>query len=220
VTDNGLMTSDDERVEQAPPKSNSLGALIVAVLAALVLGAVAGVMLFGPESNPGDTSPEAGFARDMSVHHAQAVEMAFTIYDKTKDPEIKSLAYDIITTQRTQIGMFSGWLQEWDLPQTTVRPPMEWTEHGHGQPMTSYSDMPGMASDAQLAEFATLHGKAADERFLQLMIAHHRGGVEMAEAVIPLTERPEVLTLAQTIVDGQTAEIANMQQMLTEVSGN
>lgn len=191
--------------------------MVVAVVAALVLGAVAGVFLLRPASDPGDASPEAGFARDMSVHHAQGVDMAFTIYSKTNNPDIRILAYDIINTQRTQIGMFSGWLQQWGLPLTSLRPPMEWTPHGHAEPMTSYADMPGMASQEQLAELESLQGKAADERFLELMIAHHRGGVEMSSAVIPLTERSEVQNLAQTIVDSQTAEIGNMEAMLAQL---
>jgi uncharacterized protein (DUF305 family) len=46
------------------------------------------------------------------------------------------------------------------------------------------------------------------------MIEHHRGGIEMARAVVPLTERPEVQRLARTIVEGQQAEIDNMQESL------
>jgi uncharacterized protein (DUF305 family) len=208
----------EERVPVAETSARShLGVVAVGIVAALVLGAVVGVLVMRPQSEPGDSSPEAGFARDMSVHHAQAVDMAFDVYATTDDPKIRVLAYDIITTQRTQIGIFSGWLQQWDLPQTTVRPPMEWANHGHGEAITSYSDMPGMASDEQMAELAALHGKAADVRFLTLMIEHHRGGVEMAEAIIPLTERPEVLNMAQAIVDSQNAEIVNMEAMLADL---
>ena len=125
--------------------------LLVAVVASLVLGAALGVLALSPETAPSDTSPEAGFARDMSVHHAQAVELAFLVYDRTDDPEIRRLAYDIINTQRTQIGMFSGWLQEWGLPQTTSRAPMMWSDHSHADTVDSYADMPGMASAEDVA---------------------------------------------------------------------
>jgi uncharacterized protein (DUF305 family) len=189
----------------------------VASVAALILGVVLGALLLGGESEPGDQSPEAGFARDMSVHHAQAVEMAFLLRDSTDDPELQTLAYDIINTQRAQIGMFSGWLQQWELPQTSVRPPMEWSAHDHGGgDITSYDDMPGMASDEQLDQLGRAEGVEAEILFLELMIDHHRGGVEMAEAVLPLTERSEVTYLADTIVAGQQAEIAAMQTMLEE----
>jgi uncharacterized protein (DUF305 family) len=188
----------------------------VASVAALILGAVLGALLLGGDNEPGDQSPEAGFARDMSVHHAQAVEMAFLLRDSTNDPELQTLAYDIINTQRAQIGMFSGWLQQWELPQTSVRPPMEWSDHTHGGgDVTSYDDMPGMASDDQLDQLRRAKGTEAEILFLELMIAHHQGGVEMAEAVLPLTDRAEVRYLADTIVAGQQAEIAAMEEMLT-----
>jgi uncharacterized protein (DUF305 family) len=187
----------------------------VATVAALILGAVLGALLLGNDSEPGDQSPEAGFARDMSVHHAQAVEMAFIVRDGTDDPDIRTMAYDIINTQRAQIGMFSGWLQQWELPQTSVRPPMEWTDHGNSDSMVeSYDDMPGMASDADVQKLRDATGARAEILFLELMIEHHQGGVEMAEAVLPLTERPEVTYLADTIVAGQQAEIATMEGML------
>ena len=190
--------------------------LVVAVIAALVLGAVGGVLLLSPDATPGDSSAEAGFARDMSVHHSQAVSMAFMAYNATDDEEIRRLAYDIINTQRAQIGMFSGWLQQWDLSQTSLAAPMAWTDHGHEKPMASYEDMPGMASDEQLAELEAASGVEAEQLFLELMIDHHRGGVEMAEAVVPLTNREEVQRLAQTIVTGQAGEIEYMQDLLAE----
>ena len=186
----------------------------VAAVAALVLGVVLGILL-GGETEPGDASAEAGFARDMSVHHAQAVELAFLVRDRTDDPEVRTMAYDIINTQRAQLGMFSGWLQQWDLPQTSGAAPMAWADHGHGGgEMESYDDMPGMASDADVERLRQAKSVEAEVVFLELMIAHHTGGVEMAEAVLPLTERSEVDYLAQTIVDGQSAEIATMEQML------
>jgi uncharacterized protein (DUF305 family) len=195
----------------------------VAAAAALILGAVLGALLLGGEPTPDDQSPEAGFARDMAVHHGQAVEMAFLIRDRSADPVIRTMAYDIINTQRAQIGMFSGWLQQWQLPQTSQANPMAWTDHEHGggpgsmnamQPVESYADMPGMASDEEMEALSEAEGVAAERLFLELMIAHHIGGVEMAQAVIPLTDRGEVVYLADTIVAGQQAEIATMEDLL------
>jgi uncharacterized protein (DUF305 family) len=217
-----LTLDDDGRDTQGPGRPGTL-VLVVAVVAALVIGAVSGVLLLRPEQTPGDTSPEAGFARDMSVHHTQAVSLAFMAYNATDDEEVRQLAYDIINTQRAQVGMFSGWLQQWDLPQTSTASPMAWMSHGHSDVgsatgVDSYDDMPGMATDEQLEQLASLEGVAAEREFLELMIDHHLGGVEMAEAVIPLTERDEVQRLAQTIVNGQQAEVATMEQMLQDRS--
>ena len=123
------------------------------------------------------------------------------------------MAYDIINTQRAQIGMFSGWLQQWDLPQTSTAPPMAWTGHGmdamggmSGMQVDNYNDMPGMASEAQMDELRAARGVEAERLFLKLMIAHHQGGIEMAKAIQPLTDRPEVDYLATTIVQSQDGD--------------
>ena len=101
------------------------------VLAALV-GAIVALLIAWRWDAPRDDSAEAGFARDMATHHAQAVEMSFVIRDKSSDEELRTLAYDIIVTQSTQRGVFMGWVQEWGLPQASTAPRMTWMPgHAH-----------------------------------------------------------------------------------------
>ena len=76
--------------------------------------------------------------------------------------------------------------------------------------------MPGMATPEQLNQLRNLNGNEADGLFLQLMIAHHRGGVTMAEAALKLAKQPAVRVLAQSIVNAQTSEIALMQELLQQ----
>lgn len=160
------------------------------------------------DHHPGERSAEAGFARDMAVHHAQAVEMAELIRDRTNNPRVRTLAVDISLTQQAQIGRLHGWLDSWGLPISGSRPPMGWM----GMPMDG--PMPGMATREELKELADLEGAAADRQFLQRMIDHHRAGVAMAEAVLGLTDRPEVRRLAEAMVASQTSEMAAMQDLL------
>ncbi|MFG3528081.1 DUF305 domain-containing protein [Streptomyces sp. NPDC047917] len=80
---------------------------------------------------PAADSADAGFARDMAVHHQQAVEMSFIVRDRTKDEEVRRLAYDIANTQANQRGMLLGWLDLWELPKTTAEEPMGWMAAGH-----------------------------------------------------------------------------------------
>ena len=180
--------------------------LVAIVAGALLIGGATLAVLLWPRL-PGDDSAEAGFARDMSVHHAQAVEMAELIRPRTEDAELRQLATDIVLTQQAQIGRISGWLDVWGLRATGTQPPMAWMGMG-GQPMV------GMASQADVNALATLPLAEAEERFLRLMIRHHRGGVAMAEAILERTDREEVVRLAESIVVGQTAEIEAMQAML------
>src|SRR5918992_1175568 len=114
--------------------------LVVAIVVAAAAGAaVAALFSSGAPTDlpaevsgigsPSDSSPEAGFARDMMVHHAQAVEMAEIVRDKTESEEIRTLAADIALTQQAQIGQMQGWLQVWDLPPTGTVPAMSWMGH-------------------------------------------------------------------------------------------
>ena len=190
----------------------------VLVLAALV-GAAAALLIAWQSGAPRDDSAEAGFARDMATHHAQAVEMSFVIRDTSSDEAIRTLAYDIIVTQSTQRGVFMGWLQQWGLPQASTAPRMAWMPgHAHvergsdeGVPL-----MHGMASDDELQKLRVAQGSDADILFLQLMIRHHEGGVLMARAVSGLSRRAEVVAMAKSIEDGQRAEIVGMTEMLSK----
>lgn len=174
-------------------------------------------------STPTDASADAGFARDMGDHHQQAVDMAFIIRDKSADQPIHTLAFDIINTQATQRGMVMGWLEQWGLPQTTSRPALAWMNGGagnNGHDMSSMEmvggRMPGMASPEEIDKLRSLTGKEADILFMQLMIRHHTGGINMAKGLLERSSRQEVRTLAQTIVNGQQAEIELLTQMLKQ----
>jgi len=186
------------------------------VLAALVLlaGAVLVALAVSRSERPGTDGPEAGFARDMSAHHAQAVKMSFIIRDRTDDPGTRLLAYDVINTQSAQIGMMTAWLDEWGVPKADPSGRMRWMSGhgGHG----GGAAMPGMATRGQLAELEKASGRAAEVLFLKLMIAHHRGGVGMARAALERTGHDRVRRLARTMVEGQQAEITQMNAMLRQ----
>jgi uncharacterized protein (DUF305 family) len=176
---------------------------VVAVLAA----GVALALLFTSRP-PGNDSPEAGFARDMMVHHAQAVEMAEIVRDKTENERVRTLATDISLTQQAQIGQMQGWLAVWGLPTTGPGPPMAWMGH----PMEDR--MPGMATPEQIDDLQASSPEEADELFLRLMITHHEAAIPMAEAILQRTDRPEATQLAEAIEASQQSEIGTMREML------
>ncbi len=185
--------------------------LLTALAAALVLVAV--VVVFLGSRTPGDNSAEAGFSRDMAIHHAQAVEMAGILRDKANDDRMKTFAEDIILTQQGQIGQMQGWLAAWGLPMTSTEPQMEWMGHEiDGQ-------MPGMATPKELNTLRNAPPEEAEKQFLELMIPHHEAALDMSDAILARTNRPEVQNLAQAIKDSQKAEIANMNEMLAARGG-
>jgi uncharacterized protein (DUF305 family) len=183
---------------------------VLALLAAALAGATAVLLVSRP---PGDDSAEAGFARDMMVHHAQAVQMAEIVRDKTQSDDMRLLASDIALTQQAQIGIMQGWLQAWGLPITGTEPAMAWMGHPMDGPM------PGMATPEEINRLGELPPDRADMLFLRLMISHHEAAIPMAEAVLKHSDRPEVRALAQSIETSQRAEIQLMEDMVESKVG-
>ena len=175
------------------------------MLAAALLGASAGLLFSRP---PGDGSAEAGFARDMMVHHAQAVQMAEIVRDKTKSDDMRLLASDIALTQQAQIGIMQGWLGVWGLSIVGTEPAMAWMGHPMDGPM------PGMATPEEINRLGELPPEEADALFLRLMIPHHQAAIPMADAILKRTDRPEVRQFAHAIGTSQRSEIRTMQEML------
>ena len=190
----------------------SVSASVGPWLLAIVFGSltVTVLALYLTSRPPGDDSAEAGFARDMMVHHAQAVEMAGILRDKSVSPEMETLATDIALTQQAQIGQMQGWLAVWGLPMTGAEPPMAWMGH--------HTDgrMPGMATPEEIEALREAPPEEAEKRFLRLMIPHHQAAVPMAEAVLEETDRLEVRQLAGAIAASQKAEIETMRDLLAE----
>ncbi|MFM2719947.1 DUF305 domain-containing protein [Microbacterium mcarthurae (nom. nud.)] len=218
--------------DDAPVARPATRWLVVAVAAVALLAvafAVGRFTAFGATAapaTPSTASADAGFARDMQVHHTQAVQMAMEIYRKTADPELRTLSYDIATTQSGQRGEMYGWLVQWGLPQASSQPLMQWMAasgaHSHGDTSALSQDevlaQMGMASDAELDRLATLDGQPADCLFLDLMIRHHQGAIPMAEAVIELGDDARVKDVAEAIVAGQSAEIDAMRSIQARLS--
>ncbi|MFE6035863.1 DUF305 domain-containing protein [Streptomyces sp. NPDC056452] len=177
---------------------------------------------------PSAESADAGFARDMAVHHQQAVEMSFIVRDGTRDEEVRRLAYDIANTQANQRGMLLGWLDLWELPKTAPagQEPMAWMS-GHRQHSMHRTEgsgagfkahdgalMPGMATRTELDRLRAARGKQAEILFLQLMTDHHKGGVDMARGCAQQCTVPVEKRLAQGMAEAQRSELDLMADML------
>jgi uncharacterized protein (DUF305 family) len=195
----------------------------VAVLACLtlVIGLVVGAALGSAHSRavPAESSVDAGFARDMQVHHNQAVQMAMIVREGTRDPDVSSVALDIALSQQHQSGQMYAWLEQWGLPQRSALPVMSWMPgHDHGGTATA-GRMPGMATQAQLNALDAATGIEAERLFLALMIDHHVAGVDMAVAAATRAQEEPVRHLAQAMATAQQAEIALLEELLSERGG-
>lgn len=234
---------DDEQRTSSTGRSPVVMALAVFAAAALAAAVVLGVVLVGNTGQgasasaaaaPADDSAEAGFARDMQVHHRQAVTMSLSVLGATDDAEVRQLATDIMLTQQQQAGQMHAWLELWGLPQTGSQPVMAWMEHSShgadhdsehgasgGAGVSGVGSMPGMATPEQLAQLQAATGTDAERLYLQLMIPHHEAGVEMARAALALFPESDTAerSLAQAVVSSQTSELAVLRSLLEARDG-
>jgi uncharacterized protein (DUF305 family) len=222
------MTAEESTRAPAGPPRSRLTAVLVAVIAVALLAAGGGLAValgIGRTDSPAADSVDAGFARDMSRHHLQAVEMANLATTRSTDPDVLRLAFDIASTQTNQVGRMQGWLTLWGLPLTSGDT-MAWMDDdamaGHHVSAAAAADgavMPGMATEDELAQLRSLSGTPFDVMFLQLMIRHHQGGLEMAQYGRQHAAVAVVRGLARSIAETQTAETTTMEQMLRARGG-
>ncbi|MDI1459710.1 DUF305 domain-containing protein [Catellatospora sp. KI3] len=186
----------------------------IAGLVALLLGVAIGFVgthLVQRSGLPADDSAAAGFARDMSSHHAQAVAMGMIAADRAASPAVRSLGGDIAMTQQAQIGMMRQWLRDWKLNVNSPAKPMAWMPDGDSAVQGNL--MPGMATPEEMTALEKATGPEVDRLFLQMMIKHHLGGIHMVDAVLSETDQGDVTWLAGTMKSGQQGEIAAMQSL-------
>lgn len=191
-------------------------AVLIAVTAVLMLGAGFAVGWVAGTGAPGNDSVEAGFARDMQTHHQQAVEMAMYEWRNGGDETLRAVAYDIATSQSSEIGMYRSWLREWGV-QLSSGERMAWAGEEHAHDGEARGLMPGMATDEEMAEFRTLSGTEADVMFVNLMIAHHIGGVDMAKIALELSDDDLVVDAARRTITVQQAEIESLELHLDRI---
>lgn len=218
--------SDEAPVADPYPTSEGAGhaltrgPVVLAALAALLVGVLATLWVVQVRTSPpSEFGADAGFSRDMQTHHQQAVEMSLIVRDRTSDEEIRTVAYDILTSQQQQAGQMYGWLVAWGLPQTSSRPPMAWVGGEHAGAHTDADGrMVGMASPEEIDALEAADGVEAERLFLRLMMDHHEGGVAMADAAVDDARTDEVRTLAGAISRAQTTEIELLERMLADRS--
>jgi len=219
-----LSTDSDAAAEAAAPADDPTpagarrfgsGWIALALIVGLLLGAGAGFVGARTLGVPGENSAEAGFLRDMSTHHAQAVEMSMIAHANSTDPQIVTLAGDIALTQHGQIGTMHAWLRDWNLGPTGTEPPMAWMPGAEGSVRNGL--MPGMATPEQMAALRKATGKDLDIQFLTLMRQHHLGGIHMAQAILDMSDNEKVRWLATSMVRGQQSEINLIDSMLQRI---
>ena len=184
------------------------GRLVAAALALAFLAGAVGYVIGTrtSDSAPGRDSVEVGFLYDMIHHHEQALEMSSLDLTNGTEPRVLHFAKEITQQQSFEIGVMQQILRDWGHdPDDPPKQSMAWT----GEPV-AHHEMQGMASAAEIDALADSQGRAADELFLRLMIAHHRGGAQMAAFASERSDDAQVKDLATRMSRIQQLEIGEM----------
>ncbi|MEO6359250.1 MAG: DUF305 domain-containing protein [Sphingomicrobium sp.] len=168
------------------------------------------------------TAADIHFMQMMIVHHQQAVDMAALAPSRTNHPQLLTIAGRITAAQQDEMKFMREWLTARGAPVTMAA--MDHSMMAMPHPMShSGPAMKGMATPAQMAALSASKGAAFDRQFLDLMIAHHRGAVDMVEALTKApgsASDPILYQFVNDVSNEQTAEIKKMDTLRATFSGD
>lgn len=132
------------------------------------------------------------FLAQMIPHHQEAIDTAEVILEKSENADLKALAQDIVDAQTSEIAQMEAWGKEW-----------------FGTDFKASDDY-----EAMMPDLSNLEGEELDQAFISGMIEHHEMAIMMAMQLKMITERPELLEMADAIVEAQSTEIDMMKGWL------
>jgi uncharacterized protein (DUF305 family) len=207
------MTTTRDPTQTEPPgdastplrRGPALWQVVVIAVAIAVIGGAVGVYITRP-THPAAASVDTQFLTAMTVHHNQAIAIAFTyLQNGGDDPLLQHMAREIITSQGAEIGWMNLLLDQWGHGSATPPSDMSW--------MGMRGAMPGLAIPAELDQLKGAHGTALNDQFTKLMIRHHEGGLHMADYAAQHAESGDLRSRARSMAAGQASEIAEINSM-------
>jgi uncharacterized protein (DUF305 family) len=199
-----------DEVEVRPWWQSKLNLGVLGVAIALLCGAL-GWLVGNNRAIPDPNRVDVGFLQDMRTHHEQAVNLGLYYLElQGTNAELRVIAREIVFGQSIEIGRMIQLLRLYGDTETNESDvAMTWMNEP-----TPNDRMPGLASDADIDKLLASSGKAADQLFVDLMIAHHQGGIHMAQYTVDHANEIEVRRFAYSMVVGQTGEIDEMRALL------
>ena len=172
------------------------------------------------------TGDDVAFMQHMIVHHAQAVEMVELLQTRGAHPTVRRLGQRIAMSQEAEMALMLDWLTERGQPLEMPgmgggHARMGHPAHaGHAMPPSATPVMAGMLSPVQMQALAAASGADFDRLFLEGMIRHHQGALDMVDALMTRPDAAEDTTLSDfttSVVGDQSAEILRMQSLLSDL---
>lgn len=178
-------------------------ALVILLISALVTTACTSESDSSTTDSDKHNGADVTFATAMIPHHQQAIEMADMALEQAQDPQVTELAEQIKDAQQPEIDQLTEWLTTWDEPVPSD------SAGGH-----SGHDMSGMMSAEDMVMLQQASGAEFDTMWLEMMIEHHKGAVEMAQTEQSEGAYPAAIEMAEQIISSQQEEIDEMEQLL------
>jgi len=221
------MKSDAPTMQQDEERDllNAMKKTVTAIAGAAVLAIVLAACGSEPGPSEAGESPTAAastqadeavvhneadtqFVQMMIVHHEGAIEMADLIVDRASTAQVRELGERIRDAQGPEIDQMTAWLESWgeEMP----------SDMDHGGMDHGGMDMGGMDQQEAMEALEGAEDAEVDRLFLELMIEHHRGAIEMAQAQVDNGQNADAVALAEDIIIAQEAEITEMEQLLSE----
>jgi len=170
----------------------------------------------GAGQQAGHNPDDVAFVQQMIPHHTDAVNMAELVSSRSKNPRVIDLANRIGKGQEPEIQQMQGWLSAWNASMPGMSTPAMPGMSDGSMPGMSGGSMPGMMSADEMKQLEQAKGAEFDKMWLDMMIKHHQGAVDMAKTELGKGASTEAKALAQKIIDAQQGEITEMQGMLTK----
>lgn len=139
-----------------------------------------------------EITDEKVFITEMIPHHQEAIDTSKIVLAQTQDPELKKFTQDVIDAQSKEVTQMKGWLKSWFNEEYITN--------------TNYMPMMG--------DLSKFEDKALDKMYVEGMIRHHQGAIDMAQKVLTLNPRPEIKKMANDIISVQQTEVNTLQQWL------
>jgi uncharacterized protein (DUF305 family) len=203
----GAKGGADEQELVLPWWRNPINIGILVVAFTFIVASI-GYSLGSASASQPHNAVDTGFLQDMRIHHEQAVSMAIIYLEAAPDGDanIRSLAHEIAVDQSTENGRMVQMLRLFKESETNESDQvMGWMNEP-----TPLEQMPGLASDAEMTQLQQTRGHAEDVLFAKLMIAHHKGGIHMAQYAADHGKNSEVVAIAKADVTGQNQEVVEL----------
>lgn len=207
----GQTIESDDDIEVLPWWQNPVN-LVTIVVAIAVLAGTLGFVIGNNRTLPNANRTDVGFLQDMRVHHEQAVQLSFIfLADQGTDGDLRTIAREIVVGQNIEIGRMIQLLRDFGEPEVNDSDlAMAWMNDP-----VDVDRMPGLATQSDIDALVAAQGADADRIFVQLITAHHQGGIHMADYAADHAGTSEVRLMAQQMASSQREELVEMGNLLT-----